>query len=283
MDFDKSLIATLNTLKKNNKNPFQDGGKRIKETFLSEAEKPKPLITLITIVKNSEEHLQETFSSIFNQSNTNYEYIVIDGNSSDRSLDIIKQNEDNIDYWVSEKDNGIYDAFNKGLLLAKGDLIGFVNSDDILMPDALKILAKYYNNNPEKDFFFGAVKKHWAVLYGYRPWKIYWSWGFYSSHSTGFYVKKEVAKINGFYNLKYKYSSDYDYFFRLIVKNKFRGIGTKKNELFGVFRRGGFSSKIKFFDHFMEEIRIRLDNKQNRILVLIIFIYKYIKNFNKIN
>ena len=67
-----------------------------------------------------------------------------------------------------------------------------------------------------------------------------------------------------------------------MMSNKFRGIGTKKNELFGVFRRGGFSSKIEFFDHFMEEIRIRLDNKQNRILVLIIFIYKYIKNFNKI-
>ena len=283
MDFDKSLIATLNILERNNKDIFKDGGKRVKKNNFNDVKKSKPLITLITIVKNGEKHLQETFSSIFNQSNTNYEYIVIDGNSSDRSLDIIKQNEDNIDYWVSEKDNGIYDAFNKGLLLAKGDLIGFVNSDDILMPDALKILEKYYNNNPEKDFFFGAVKKHWAVLYGYRPWKIYWSWGFYSSHSTGFYVKKEAAKINGFYNLKYKYSSDYDYFFRLIVKNKFRGIGTKKNELFGVFRRGGFSSKIKFFDHFMEEIRIRLDNKQSRILVLFIFIYKYIKNFNKIN
>ena len=90
MHFDKSLIATLNTLEKDNKNPFQDGGKRIKETATSENEKTKPLITLITIVKNSEEHLQETFSSIFNQSNTNYEYIVIDGNSSDRSLDIIK-------------------------------------------------------------------------------------------------------------------------------------------------------------------------------------------------
>ena len=68
----------------------------------------------------------------------------------------------------------------------------------------------------------------------------------------------------------------------MIVKDKLNGVGTKKNELFGVFRRGGFSSKINFFDHFVEEIRIRLDNGQNRILVLMIFIYKFIKNISKL-
>ena len=68
----------------------------------------------------------------------------------------------------------------------------------------------------------------------------------------------------------------------MIVKKKLNGVGTNKNEVFGTFRRGGFSSKIKFYDHFTEEIKIRLDNGQNRILVLMIFIYKYIKNFSKI-
>ena len=68
----------------------------------------------------------------------------------------------------------------------------------------------------------------------------------------------------------------------MIVKNKLVGIGTKKNELFGIFRRGGFSSTIKFRDHFFEEISIRLDNNQNRLLVLIIFLYKYLKNLRKI-
>ena len=66
------------------------------------------------------------------------------------------------------------------------------------------------------------------------------------------------------------------------LKEKLKGIGTKKNEIFGTFRRGGYSSTIKFMDHFMEEIGIRLDNSQNRILVLIIFIYKYLKNISKI-
>ena len=68
----------------------------------------------------------------------------------------------------------------------------------------------------------------------------------------------------------------------MIVKKKLDGVRTKKSELFGIFRRGGFSSKIKFYDHFVEEINIRLDNGQNKILVLLIFIYKYIKNFSKL-
>ena len=69
--------------------------------------------------------------------------------------------------------------------------------------------------------------------------------GFLLSHSTGFFIKKEAAKIVGKYNLKYKYSSDYDYFYRMIVKHNLNGVGTK-NEIFGNFQRGGFSSKIKF-------------------------------------
>ena len=166
--------------------------------------------------------------------------------------------------------------------LAKGDYLGFLNSDDVFTENALEILNIYIKNNPSKDFIFGAVKKHWGILHGYKPYKIHWSWAFYSSHSTGFFIKNEAAKKVGFYNLKYKYSADYDYFFRMIVKKKLNGIGTEKNEIFGIFRRGGFSSQISFFDHFIEEIRIRLDNGQNKILVLFIFIYKFLKNIKKL-
>ncbi len=166
--------------------------------------------------------------------------------------------------------------------LSTGDYIGFLNSDDIYTKESLSILNKYIQKYPSKDFIFGSVKKHWGVLHGYKPYKIYWSWGFYSSHSTGFFIKREASKKVGFYNLKYKYSSDYDYFFRMIVKNKLKGIGTKKDELFGIFRRGGFSSKIKFLDHFKEEIQIRKDNGQSYITLLIIIIYKSIKNFKRL-
>ena len=187
-----------------------------------------PLISIITVVLNNDSHIQKTLDSIFNQKYSNYELIIIDGGSTDGTLKIIKKNKKKIDKWISEKDKGIYDAFNKGMDLAEGDYIGFVNSDDILLPNALKILAKYIAKYPESDFFFGAVRKHWGVLYGYRAWKIKFSWGFYSSHSTGFFIKLKSAKIVGKYNLKYKYSSDYDYFYRMIVKKKNERIWNKK-------------------------------------------------------
>ena len=237
------------------------GGKRVlNEKKESET---KPLITIITIVKNNQKLLSETFESVFNQSFKNFEYIVIDGKSNDRTIDLIKKNNEKINYWISQEDEGIYFAFNKGLDLARGELIGFVNSDDKLRVDALSILAKYYDLFPKNDFFFGSVKKHWGVLHGYKPWKIRWSWGFYSSHSTGFYIKKNAAKKLGYYNTLYKYHADYDYFFRMIVKEKLSGIATKKDEIFGDFRRGGFSSKIKYRKLFFEEMKIRYDNGQS--------------------
>ena len=251
------------------------GGKRLNSKL------SKPLLSIITVVLNGEEHLEKTIKSVLKQKKI-FEYILIDGRSKDSSLKIIKKYSNKISYWLSEKDDGLYDAFNKGLELATGDLIGFVNSDDLLTPNALELLVKYHNKFPTKDFIFGAVKKHWGILHGYKPWKIYFSWGFYSSHSTGFFIKKHAAKIVGFYNTKYKYSADYDYFYRMIVKHKLRGVGTKKNELFGIFSRGGFSSKINFFDHLAECTKIRLDNGQNKIIVLLTIIFKFITNIKRL-
>ena len=254
------------------------GGKRI----LNQNQiNKKPLISIITVVRNGEKHLEECINSVLAQKFKDFEYLVIDGNSSDNTRNIIKKYEPKIDFYLSENDQGIYDAFNKGMKYVRGKYFGYVNSDDILNSNALEILSRYINSYPEKDFFFGAVKKHWGVLYGYKPWKISFSWGFYSSHSTGFFIKTSSSKKVGEYNLKYKFSADYDYFYRMIVTHKLKGIGTKKTELFGIFRRGGFSSKINFFEHFGEEIRIRLDNGQNKLLIALIIVFKSLKNINK--
>tara|TARA_Y100000816_G_C26085650_1_gene572848 strand:+ start:599 stop:1345 length:747 start_codon:yes stop_codon:yes gene_type:complete len=241
-----------------------------------------PLITIITVVLNDEKNIEKTILSVLEQNYKNIQYVIIDGDSNDKTKEIINKYRDKIDVFNSEKDNGIYDAFNKGLDLAQGELIGFVNSGDTLTKESLSILEKYYYTYSNADFFFGAVKKHWGTLHGYKKWKIYFTWGFYSSHSTGFFIKKEAAKILGKYNLKYKYSSDYDYFYRMIVKYKLRGVGTKKNEIFGNFQRGGFSSKIKFFDHLVECTRIRLDNNQNKLMVLLTFIIKFLLNIKRL-
>lgn len=240
-----------------------------------------PLISIITVTFNSEKTIERTINSVLNQSYKNIEYIIIDGLSSDKTVEIIEKYKGKIKY-LSEVDNGIYDAFNKGLKLYSGDYVGFVNSDDFLLPNAMEILVKYANKYPEKDFIFGAVKKHWGTLYGYKPWKIYLSWGFYSSHSTGFFIKRSAAKKIGYYNLKYKYSSDYDYFYRMIVKENLKGIATRKDEIFGIFSRGGYSSTINFFDHMIECTRIRLDNGQNKIIVLISFVLKFLTNLKRL-
>ena len=195
------------------------GGKRLNSGSVNSS---KPLFSIITVVYNNEKYLEETIKSVVNQKFRNFEYIIIDGGSSDKTLDIIKRYDSQIDYWISQKDKGIYDAFNKGMSLAKGDFIGIINSDDTYLDNALEIIAKYINDltNKEIDFIFGSVKKHWGILYGYRPEKIYYSWGFYSSHSTGFFLRRSSVKKIGLYNINYKYHADYDYFYRMIVKKK---------------------------------------------------------------
>ena len=239
----------------------------------------KPLISIITVVKNNEKYLEETIQSVVNQNFKNFEYIIVDGKSTDGTIEIIKKYNNKIDYWISENDKGIYDAFNKGLEIAKGNLIGFVNSDDVLTPNALEILNNYYLKHPKSDFFFGSVKKHWKTLHGYKPWKIHFTWGFYTSHSTGFYIKQNSAKKIGYYNLKYKYSSDFDYFYRMIVKYKMKGMVVKKNILFGFFSPGGISSRLDYWTHFYEKFLIRKDNSQNRFFLILLIIMKLIRDF----
>ncbi|MDA9150078.1 glycosyltransferase [Candidatus Pelagibacter sp.] len=241
-----------------------------------------PKISIITVCKNSSSTIENTIKSIIKQNYNNIEFIIIDGKSNDTTLSIIEKYKKNISKLISEEDHGIYDAFNKGLKLATGDLIGFVNSDDTLTDNATEILLNYYKKNPEVDFIFGSVKKHWGILHGYNPWKIFFSWGFYTSHSTGFFIKKDAAEKVGNYNTKYKYSADYDYFYRMIVGHKLKGVATKKNEVLGIFARGGYSSRVNFFDHLCECTKIRIDNGQNKLIVLFTFLLKYLYNINKI-
>ena len=99
------------------------------------------------------------------------------------------------------------------------------------------------------------------------------------THIQGQFTQKKKAQMKvGYYNTKYKFSADYDFFYRMIVKHNLEGTATKKNEIFGKFRSGGLSSKISFVEYLSESCRIRLDNKQNIFLVSIIFLLKYVKH-----
>ena len=121
------------------------------------------------------------------------------------------------------------------------------------------------------------------LKYGYRKFRIFWNFDFYSSHSSGFFIKNESQKKLGAYNLKYKISADYDMFYRMIIKNNMKGTSTKKNEIVGYFKSGSsYSSRFSFYDHLIEETKIRIDNNQNKLFVFLIFIIHYLKGMEKI-
>ena len=238
-------------------------------------------ISIITVTKNSENFLEECILSLDKQSYRNYEHIIIDGCSTDNTINIIKKYKDKIAYWVSEKDEGLYDAMNKGIKKCSGNIIGILNSDDIYYPQALRIVNEYFNLNKELDFLFGSVNKY-KLLHGYNPKKIKWSFGFYTSHSVGFFIKKKSQLKVGLYNLKYKYSSDYDLFYRMIVHFKLKGMATKKEEILGKFRSGGISSRLSYLKYLKENTIIRIDNGQNIIFVYLIFLARFLRNFRKV-
>lgn len=238
-------------------------------------------ITIITVTKNSERHLKKNIESVLSQRYKNYEHIIVDGNSSDNTVKIIKSYNKKIRYIRNRNDKGLYHAMNVGIDNSKGDIIGILNSDDIYFKNTLNIVNKYFNKYKDLDFLFGSVYKH-KLLYGFNPWKINFSFGFYSTHSVGFFIKKKAQKKIGLYNLNYKYSADYDLFLRMIKKYKLKGMGTAKNEIFGKFRRGGLSSNIRFIDYLRECNKIRLRNGQNLLLVYLIYLIRCIKGIKKI-
>ena len=109
-----------------------EGGLRM-QGYYKKSYKDKPLISVVTVVYNGEKYLDQTIKSVLNQGYDNVEYIVIDGDSRDSTVDIIRKYEEHIDYWVSEPDAGIYDAMNKGASLCSGKYIAFLNADDWLI------------------------------------------------------------------------------------------------------------------------------------------------------
>jgi len=238
-------------------------------------------ISVVTVTKNSEKFLEENLQSLKNQTYRNFEHIIIDGKSTDKTIEIIKKYSDQINFWKSEIDSSLYEAMNKGIDKSTGDIIGILNSDDIYYPQALSIVNDYFSNYSDIDFLFGSVEKH-KLMHGFNPKKIKWTFGFYTTHSIGFFIRKSSQLKLGLYDTQYKYSADYDLFYRMIVKENFKGISTKKNEILGKFRKGGLSSRIRYIDFLRENNRIRINNGQNKFIVYIIFLLRLTRNFKRL-
>jgi glycosyltransferase involved in cell wall biosynthesis len=112
-------------------------------------------ISLVTPSYNQSTFLPSTIESVLNQHYPNLEYIIMDGGSTDGSIEIIRNFEHNIDFWISESDQGQSDAINKGWKRSKGDIVGYLNSDDLLLPGSLTAISDFFKNNKDVDFIYG--------------------------------------------------------------------------------------------------------------------------------
>ncbi len=252
----------------NHKERKGEGGLRTKSYFKKSYE-DKPLISIITVVYNGEKYLEETIQSVINQTYDNVEYIIIDGGSTDGTLDIIKKYEEKIDYWLSEKDSGIYDAMNKGVTLCSGDIIGIVNADDFIYRDTLQNVAKFFSDT-DAMFTFGqlALADEDGKVFDTAKsigidnikYKLFRHMPFL--HPTMF-VKKEVYEKLGLYNTRYKLSADYDFTLRL-VKNNIQFV--KLDFSTGVFRLGGQSGGMRSY---LENHKLLLVHGVNPVFVYI--------------
>ena len=246
----------------------------------------KKFFSIITVVKNDQTNIGKTIKSVLSQNFKNFEYIIIDGKSNDRTLKIINKFGRKISYILSEKDNGIYFAMNKGLKLANGHVLLFLNSGDLLTKNALKIIYNKFSKNKNIDFVFGTVKRHYSNISitksGYNPLRLNFNFDFATSHSSCFFIKLISSKKVGNFNTKYKCSADYDFYYRAILKKKLTGIATNRNELIGIMSSGGYSSTVSFIDHLFEECLIRINNGQNIFLIVAIFINALFKRCLKL-
>ena len=203
--------------------------------------KSEPLISIITVVFNAVNSVETTIESVLSQTYTNVEYIIIDGGSTDGTVEILNRYKLRLSALISEKDNGIYNAMNKGITLAKGELVGILNADDQYFPRTIELVVKNYLENATDVVHGNLLKKR--ELEGevcYKPLlpnfsKMEQSMGVL--HPTCF-VKKEVYKKYGVYDETYLLSSDYDFFLRLYRAGcSFSYI----NEPLAIFSLGGAS------------------------------------------
>lgn len=182
----------------------------------------KPLISIITVSYNASKTIEDTIKSVINQTYDNIEYIIIDGGSTDGTVDIIKKYSNNITYWTSEPDNGIYDAMNKGIAFANGELIGIINSDDWYENGIIEHIVEYYLKSKTPKIFYGDLIKHYSVCVSktikpHRPLNQFWM-GTIIGHPTVF-VSSIFYQKYGLFNPQYKISADYDLLVRMYKRN----------------------------------------------------------------
>lgn len=240
-------------------------------------------LSLITVTYNSAETLKETIQSVRHQEMDDFEYIVVDGNSKDSTTQLLSLNEDIITRWISEPDNGIYDAMNKGLKMATGDIIGFLHADDQLASfNTLKNIISAFSNgeidllygdllyvqakNPENTirYWKSGQFKHGLLKLGWMP-----------PHPTVYFKRNLINKI-GFFDTTFKIAADYDWILRCLICKDIKVFYLPK--VLVRMRIGGASNKSlkNIYRKTREDYRAIRNNEIGGIATLLI------KNISKI-
>lgn len=210
-------------------------------------------ISIITVCYNSAKTIEKTILSVDSQTYKNIEYIIIDGNSKDNTLAIIKKHQDKISNWISEPDKGLYDAMNKGVNLASGELIGILNSDDTFNSNTvIEEIANFHAQNTIEASVGNIIqhKENGKIVRLYSS--KYWSpeklkIGFMPPHPSIFF-KRKLFDIFGIYDLGFKIGSDYELITRFFLKNnipwKYSGITTTAMLVGGLSTSGSSSYQL---------------------------------------
>ena len=190
-------------------------------------------ISIITATYNSAATLRDTMESILRQSYTDYEYVVVDGASKDATVDVIREYEPRFEgrmRWISEPDHGIYDAMNKGIAMASGDVVGILNSDDFFTSShILQQVSKAFYNNGNVEAVYGdihfvnpdnlqkSVRYYSSKIFNRSLMRL----GFMPAHPS-FYMRKACFDKYGLYKTDYKIAADFEYLLRVIFKHNIR-------------------------------------------------------------
>lgn len=207
-------------------------------------------ISIITVAYNSAQTLGDTMKSVLEQTYSDIEYIVVDGASKDGTVDLVKSYEGKFNgrlRWISEKDKGIYDAMNKGIKMATGDIIGILNSDDYYTSnDVLERLVEAFDEKTDAvygdiHFIRDGQPDKCVRYYSSKPFRPLWlRFGFMPAHPS-FYCRREVYEIAGLYKTDYQIGSDYEMMVRLFLVHHIKAKYLPMD--FVTMRTGGASTR----------------------------------------
>lgn len=229
------------------------GGARIRG-HLKSGTSDRPLISYVTVVRNNRATLERTIESVQQQTYSNVEHIILDGASSDGTLDIIQRHAERLDYFASEPDAGLYDALNKAIPLARGQLICVLNSDDWLEPNAAEIAAAHMSGSRGNNLLLtAACVRDGDVVHYWQPAFVHPGSYFMCANDchNGIYASREAYEQSGPYDCSYKIAADFKWIMKCLDAG---AVFTYTKEATVNYSLGGTSSD--FVKHSLECMRV---------------------------